>query len=142
MKRSALVRLALFLALLVGAVVGVRVLGADQYVRDFLEWVKGLGPWGPVLLALVYIPACVLMVPGTLITLAGGALFGPVRGTIAVSLGSTAGAGAAFLVGRFFARQWVEQKVAGNPRFRAVDRAVAAQGFKIVLLLRLSIVFP
>jgi uncharacterized membrane protein YdjX (TVP38/TMEM64 family) len=111
-------------------------------IRDFLDWVRGLGAWGLVALALFWIPAAILLVPGTVITLAGGALFGVVEATIAISLGSTVGACAAFLVGRGLARPWVERQIAGNARFQAVDHAIAAQGFKIVLLLRLSPVFP
>jgi uncharacterized membrane protein YdjX (TVP38/TMEM64 family) len=69
-------------------------------------------------------------------------LFGVVTGTIAVSLGSTTGACAAFLVGRTIARDWVNQKVQGNARFSTVSDAVAREGFKIVFLTRLSPVFP
>jgi len=95
-----------------------------------------------VLVAAVYIPACVLLIPGSLITLGAGSIFGILTGTVAVSIGSTLGACAAFLVGRTLARGWVEDKVAGNPRFRAIDQAVAEQGRKIVFLTRLSPVFP
>src|SRR5262249_24071426 len=70
------------------------------------------------------------------------AIFGVIRGFIAVSVGSVLGAAAAFFVGRKLARGWVEQKVAGNPRFQALDRAVGTRGFKIVLLTRLSPIFP
>ena len=69
-------------------------------------------------------------------------VFGVVKGSIAVSVGSTLGATAAFLVGRYLARNWVSGKVAGNEKFKAVDEAVAREGWKIVLLTRLSPVFP
>ena len=82
------------------------------------------------------------MVPGSLLTLGAGYAFGLVRGLLAVSAGSTLGACAAFLISRYLTRQWVERRVADNPRFRAIDRAVGRQGFKIVLLTRLSPVFP
>jgi uncharacterized membrane protein YdjX (TVP38/TMEM64 family) len=104
--------------------------------------VQGFGVWGPFFLGAFYIPASVLLVPGTLVTLAGGALFGFWETVVAISLGSTAGACAAFLVGRRIARPWVEQQVASNAKFQAIDRAIGEQGFKIVLLLRLSPVFP
>ncbi|HEX72269.1 MAG TPA: TVP38/TMEM64 family protein, partial [Candidatus Hydrogenedentes bacterium] len=77
-----------------------------------------------------------------IISLGAGFLFGVVVGTIAVSLGSTLGACAAFLVGRTVARDWVSQKVRGNAKFAAVSDAVAREGFKVVLLTRLSPVFP
>jgi uncharacterized membrane protein YdjX (TVP38/TMEM64 family) len=107
-----------------------------------LAWVQTLGPWGPVALAALYVVACVLLVPGSVLTLGAGFLFGIPVGAVTVSVGSTLGAAAAFLVGRTLARPWVERKVAGNPKFHAIDRAVRAQGFKVVLLVRLSPVFP
>jgi uncharacterized membrane protein YdjX (TVP38/TMEM64 family) len=111
-------------------------------LQRFLKWVDGLGDCGPVVLAAFYVPACLLFIPGSLVTLGAGALFGVVRGTIAVSVGSTLGASAAFWAGRTLARGLIEDKVAHNPKFRAIDQAVAAEGFKIVLLTRLSPVFP
>jgi uncharacterized membrane protein YdjX (TVP38/TMEM64 family) len=100
------------------------------------------GLLGPVIFVAAYVVATVLLVPGSLLTLAAGVAFGPVLGTAAVSVGSTAGATAAFLLGRL-ARPAVERRLlASNDKFAAVDRAVAAQGAKIVLLLRLSPLFP
>jgi uncharacterized membrane protein YdjX (TVP38/TMEM64 family) len=107
-----------------------------------LEWVPELGFWGPVALAVLYVFACVFLVPGMVLTLGAGFLFGVVQGTIAVSLGSTAGACAAFLVGRTVARSWIEGKMAENPKFAAVSQAVARRGFLIVVLIRLSPAFP
>lgn len=111
-------------------------------IQALLEWTRGLGFWGYVVVILFYIVACVLFIPGSLVTLAAGFLFGVVAGSITVSVGATLGASAAFLVGRFLARRRIERKVAGNPRFKAIDEAVGRQGFKIVLLTRLSPVFP
>jgi uncharacterized membrane protein YdjX (TVP38/TMEM64 family) len=91
---------------------------------------------------LLYVPACLFFVPGTILTLGGGFAFGFVRGAIAVSLGSTLGATAAFLAGRTLGRGFVARRVAVSPKFAALDRAVGRQGFKIVLLTRLSPLFP
>lgn len=135
-------KIAVLAALAVGLFVAYRFLPVEETLRSVLEWVRGLGVWGPLVVGALYVPATVLLVPGSVITLGAGALFGVVVGTIAVSLGSTAGACAAFWVGRTLARDWVAAKVAGNPRFKAIDRAVGRQGFKIVLLTRLSPVFP
>ena len=101
-----------------------------------------MGASGAMLIVLLYIAACVLMLPGSILTLGAGALFGVVTGTIAVSLGSTVGACAAFLVGRTVARRRIAPKVSANPRFAAIDRGVGREGFKIVLLTRLSPIFP
>jgi uncharacterized membrane protein YdjX (TVP38/TMEM64 family) len=142
MKKSAAIRL-LSIAWLIGAIAAILIVfPIKQYLQQFLEWIEGLGPWGPVVLAAAYIPATVFLIPGTVLTLGAGAIFGLVTGTIAISLGSTAGAAAAFWVGRTLARGWVEARIAGNPRFQAIDRAVGEHGFKIVLLTRLSPIFP
>jgi uncharacterized membrane protein YdjX (TVP38/TMEM64 family) len=89
-----------------------------------------------------YIVAAVLVVPGSILTLAAGFVFGLPVGIVLVSAGSVLGAAAAFLVGRFFARDWVAQRVARLPRFRALDSATRHEGFVIVLLARLSPLFP
>ena len=111
-------------------------------LRDMLAWIDGLGAWGPVLFVLIYIVATVLFVPGSALTLGAGALFGVGLGSALVSVGATLGATAAFLVGRYFARDWVAKKIEGNTAFAAIDRAVAAEGWKIVGLTRLSPAFP
>ena len=107
-----------------------------------LNWIAGLGIWGLIVFALIYILACVFFLPGSVLTLGAGALFGVVKGSILVSISSTLGATAAFLVGRYFARDWVAKKIEGNPKFAAIDQAVAGEGWKIVGLVRLSPAFP
>ena len=91
---------------------------------------------------MLYVLATVLFVPGSILTLGAGVLFGVVRGSLLVSVASTLGATAAFLTGRYFAREWVSEKIQGNSRFEAIDRAVAEEGWKIVGLTRLAPVFP
>ena len=111
-------------------------------LKSALDWISGLGIWGLVIFVVIYILACVLFIPGSILTVGAGALFGVVKGSILVSISSTFGATAAFLVGRYLARDWVAKKIAGNPKFSAIDRAVADEGWKIVGLVRLSPVFP
>jgi uncharacterized membrane protein YdjX (TVP38/TMEM64 family) len=108
----------------------------------FLEWVQGIGPWGAVLFAAAYVAAAILFVPGSVLTLAAGFVFGVPKGTIVVSFGSTAGAAAAFVVARRLAHAWIARRMAGRPMLVALGRAVEADGFKIVLLTRLSPVLP
>ncbi len=122
--------------------VATRFLPITEWVREGLAWVESLGVWGPVALIILYVLATVLFVPGVLLTFGAGILFGLVKGGITVSIGSTLGATAAFLVGRYFAREAVAQRIAGNAKFEAIDRAVANEGWKIVGLTRLSPVFP
>ena len=111
-------------------------------VPEFARWVDSLGAWGPLGFILGYVIACVAFVPGSLLTLAAGAIFGVLPGILYVFIGATLGASAAFLLARYGARSLVERKLEGNQRFAAVDRAIAREGRKIVLLLRLSPVFP
>jgi uncharacterized membrane protein YdjX (TVP38/TMEM64 family) len=131
-----------FGVVVVALIVATKVLPVAEYLQAALEWVQSIGVWGPVVIVGIYILACVLFVPGVILTLAAGFLFKLVLGTVAVSIGSTLGACAAFLVGRFLARDWIAQKVGNNEKFDAIDKAVGQEGFKIVLLTRLSPIFP
>jgi uncharacterized membrane protein YdjX (TVP38/TMEM64 family) len=125
---------------IVGVVLLARYLGG--YVPRFAVWVNELGVWGPVIFILGYAAAAVAFVPGSLLTLAAGAIFGLGAGVVYVFVAATMGASAAFLVSRYVARHAVERRLAGNPRFAAIDKAVGAEGRKIVFLLRLSPIFP
>lgn len=135
-------RVAVGLTLLILLVLSVVLLPVGDITRSFFAWVEGLGYWGPVVVALAYIPAGLVAFPGSVLTLGAGFLFGVVKGTLAVSAGSTAGAAAAFLVARRVGRTMVESRLNNHPRFRAVERAVGGSGFRIVFLTRLSPLFP
>lgn len=119
-----------------------RLLDIEALLRQALAWIGGLGPAGPLYFIALYIAACLLMLPGSILTLGAGALFGLVPGFLAVSTGATMGATCAFLAGRYLARGWVARRIAGSPKFSAIDEAVGREGWKIVLLTRLSPVFP
>lgn len=112
------------------------------YVPAFAQWVNGLGALGPLVFMLGYIVATVAFIPGSLLTLAAGAIFGLAKGTSFVFVAATLGATAAFLVSRYLARGLVEKRIAGNETFASIDAAIASQGRRIVFLLRLSPVFP
>ena len=115
---------------------------AGAYVPRFAEWVDGLGVWGPVAFIAGYALAVVGFIPGSILTLAGGAIFGILKGTVYVTIAATIGATGAFIVSRNFARTAIERKLRGDKRFAAIDEAVGSQGRRIVFLLRLSPVFP
>ncbi|MEZ5397009.1 MAG: VTT domain-containing protein, partial [Bryobacterales bacterium] len=101
-----------------------------------------LGVWGPVAFGLLYALWAVLFLPGAALTLAGGAVFGLLTGTITVLLGATLGAALSFLIARYFARDRVERLARSNAKFAAIDRAIAKGGWKIVAMLRLSPAMP
>ncbi len=90
----------------------------------------------------IYNLATLLFVPGSLLTVKGGCLFGIVWGSVYVLIAATLGAIWAFLLGRYLSRDWVCQKIGKNSQFQAIDRAVMQEGWKIVLLTRLSPIFP
>jgi uncharacterized membrane protein YdjX (TVP38/TMEM64 family) len=133
-------RILVALAAVLALVVFGRELGG--YVPRFAAWVDELGVWGPVAFVAGYALAVVAFAPGSLLTLAAGAIFGLGAGTAYTFVAATLGACAAFLVARHAARSWIEHRLAGNPRFAVIDRAIGEQGRKIVFLLRLSPVFP
>ena len=136
------VKLGLIVLLVAGFIAAVRMLPVAAWLEVFNAWVSELGVLGMVLFALVYAVATVLMVPGSLLTLAGGAVFGLLPGFVTILHGATLGAALAFLVSRFVARKHVESWIQEKPSFDVIDKAVAKQGWKIVFLTRLSPVFP
>jgi uncharacterized membrane protein YdjX (TVP38/TMEM64 family) len=104
--------------------------------------VEALGAWGPPVFVAGYVVATVLCLPGSLLTLAAGVLFGLVRGALYVFVAATLGATAACVIARHLARGAVERWLGGDPRIRAVDEAVGAGGWRLVALLRLSPAVP
>ena len=128
--------------LVVAALLWLRTLPLTDWLAVFNDWVQGLGPVGLLVYALAYTVATVLFLPGSLLTLAAGAAFGLLRGLGAVLVGASVGAALSFLVSRHLARRRVEEWIQSKPRFSAVDRAVAKEGWKIVFLTRLSPIFP
>ena len=111
-------------------------------VLTILAHIDGLGAAAPMAFIGLYVLAVVALIPASLMTIAGGAVFGLVRGVIYSLIGATLGSTAAFLLGRHVARRIVERRLAGMPRVAAIERAVSARGRRIVLLLRLSPVVP
>jgi uncharacterized membrane protein YdjX (TVP38/TMEM64 family) len=139
---NTIVKVALLAAIVVGLVLAAKYFNLQQGFRDALVWIEDAGPIGPIVFFGLYVMACVFMLPGLILTMGAGAVFGVVNGLLLVSLSSTVGATAAFLVGRYLAREMVARRVSGNATFSAMDEAVASEGWKIVVLTRLSPVFP
>ena len=131
------------LIVLIGTLLGLGwYFDAQSYLREILEWIRDRGAAGVAIFMGVYIVATVLFVPGSILTLGAGFVYGVLLGTVWVSIASTIGATAAFIVGRYFARDWVSGKISGNVRFATIDDAVGREGWKIVGLTRLSPIFP
>lgn len=134
-----LVRLLMVLALLAG--IATAVYYREQFSAEALEqWVAQFGAAGPLLFMLAYAAGTVLFLPGSVLTLAGGAIFGPVWGTVYNLTGATFGATLAFLVARYLAADWAERHSHG--RLQQLKTGVEAEGWRFVAFLRLVPLFP
>jgi len=132
----------LLVAALAGLVIAVTLLPVASWLIATVEWVRSAGALGVVAFSVIYIAAAVLLLPASVLTLGAGFVYGPIWGTLLVSPVSVAAAVVAFAAARTALRGWVTRRFARGPRFAALDRAIADDGFKIVALLRLSPVFP
>ena len=120
------------------AIIAVRTLPVAEWLGDFQTWIRELGTAGYLLYVLVYAVSCVLLIPASALTIGAGAIFGFGAGSVVVILGATLGASGAFLLGRFGLRRRVEAMLASRPKMAAIDAAVAREGVKVMLLMRLS----
>lgn len=122
--------------------------GAAYYLNRYgifkksLEAAGELGPWGPVVFVSFCIPAGILFVPSVMMFFTAGALFGLRGGFLFSLLGTTLGSAGAFLIGRYLARDWVAEKFSKNKKFQLLAEMVRRKGWKIILLARLSPLFP
>lgn len=112
----------------------------QQHKEDIRSFIRGLGPWGPSLYALIYAGGVVLAIPGTVLTVIAALLFGTWGGTAVVVAGATAGASAAFLIGRYLGRDFIAGRLRG--RWKAIDEGVREGGFSYLLFLRLVPLVP
>ena len=113
-----------------------------QKVPNIIEKTASSGPVGYLGFILIYIVSTVMMLPGSPLTFAAGALFGFWKGLILVSLSSTLGATCAFMVSRYLVRKSIEKRVLKNKKFQSIDNEINEQGWKIVILARLSPIIP
>jgi uncharacterized membrane protein YdjX (TVP38/TMEM64 family) len=114
----------------------------DEWIKALSSWVGKPGPFGIVVFALIYAVATVLFIPGSILSVAAGLIFGVGLGFIVAWTGALLGSSLAFLIGRYFARSKIEEKTKGNEEFKAIDEAIRKQGWKIIGLLRLSPLIP
>jgi pyruvate/2-oxoglutarate dehydrogenase complex dihydrolipoamide dehydrogenase (E3) component/uncharacterized membrane protein YdjX (TVP38/TMEM64 family) len=139
MKKS---RVILLVALLVAVGVGFFFLPLRQWFTQLESHVQSLGTVGPAAVVLAYVLCTVLLIPASIITLGAGTLFGLKTGFIVVVIGANLGAFCSFLLARTFLREKVAHWAQANAKFRFLDEAIGRQGFKMVLLTRLSPIFP
>jgi uncharacterized membrane protein YdjX (TVP38/TMEM64 family) len=141
-RRTAIWRWIAVAVILAALVAAGRVLPWQAWLRALEERIAALGALGVVLYGAIYVLAVLLFVPGLVLTLGAGFLFGIARGIVLVSAASTVAAAAAFIIARRVARRRIEGWARGRPDFAAIDRAIGEKGWKIVALLRLSPIVP
>lgn len=139
---SSKLKLVLLICLIATLIIAAKQLNFQGLLHTSLIWVKSLGLLAPMGFIVIYNLATILFVPGSILTLGGGFLFGVFWGSVYVLIAATFGATFAFLIGRHLSRNWVSRQIEKYPKFKAIARAVAREGWKIVLLTRLSPVFP
>jgi uncharacterized membrane protein YdjX (TVP38/TMEM64 family) len=122
-------------------------LGAFEYLSrenfdNLKAWFEGIGMVAPLVFILVWVAACVLFLPGIPVTVVGAFVFGPFWGTVYSLIGATIGATAAFLVGRYAARDMVEGLIQKNKVLQKIDAGVERQGWRMLMITRLVPIFP
>jgi uncharacterized membrane protein YdjX (TVP38/TMEM64 family) len=135
-------KILLVICLITIAIAAAKYFQLQQLIYAALAWIKTLGYLAPIAFIGIYNLATILLIPGSLLTLGGGFIFGVVWGSIYVLIAATLGATFAFLIGRYLSRNWVLQQLDKYPKFKAIEGAVSKEGLKVVLLTRLSPVFP
>ncbi|MCK4863905.1 MAG: VTT domain-containing protein [Gammaproteobacteria bacterium] len=134
-----LLRISVLLLLVAG--IAVAIIYREQFDANALEsWVKDAGSAGPIVFMLIYIIGTVFFLPGSVLTLAGGALFGPVYGAFYNLTAATIGAMISFIAARYLAHDWVEKKTGG--RMKQLKQGVEGEGWKFVAFVRLVPLFP
>jgi uncharacterized membrane protein YdjX (TVP38/TMEM64 family) len=142
-KPFPIAKTALAVAVVAGLFLLFRLLPIGAWIEEFKTYVRGQGALGYLIFGLVYVGASLIPGgPAAIMTLAAGAVYGVVTGTVLVSLSSITAATLAFLLARGAFRQRVEKIAEGNKTFGSLNRAIEKEGARIVALVRLSPVFP
>ena len=146
-KKRPWLKLLVILVVLVVAILLIRQSGVfegslrDQVMR-LDAFFQGLGFWAPLVFMVIWIAACVFLLPGLPVSIAGGLIFGAVWGSVWTTIGANLGAAAAFLVGRYAARDMVAGWVQKNKSLKKIDEGVERQGWRMLMITRLVPIFP
>jgi uncharacterized membrane protein YdjX (TVP38/TMEM64 family) len=132
----------LLLTVIIAVLIVAKTLGVGEKLGMLRDWINSLGAWGGIVFVFLYIIAVVAALPGSALTITAGAIFGSVFGVILVSLSSTIGAGLAFLIARYLARDAIVRWLSTNEKFRRLDQLTERHGAIIVALTRLVPIFP
>jgi len=127
---------------LIAMAAAAQIFGLGDRLDDLRSWILGLGPWGPLVFIAIYAIAVVAAIPGSVLSIAAGTMFGSLLGVAVVSVASTLGAAMAFAVARWFARDSIARWLANNEKFTKLDRMTSRHGAIVVAITRLVPLFP
>ena len=113
-----------------------------EYISELKDFINNFGILGPIVFFVIYVLATVLFLPGLPLSLLAGIVFGPILGSILVSISSTTGAALAFLVGRYTGRDWIINKFSDSDIFKKLDNGIKEQGWRMIAITRLIPIFP
>lgn len=113
-----------------------------EWLLQTMEWIRGAGWVGCVWFIVLYVLSGALFLPGSILTVGAGAVYGWGIGTLLVALSSSLGAALNFLTSRYIARKWIERKLESRPRFHSLAHAIGSRGWPLIMLSRLSPIFP
>ncbi len=135
-------KLLIFIVILISLLTAFFLLPVSEWLQAAVTWIQANPGISWLVFIVLYVTATVSLFPAVVLTLAAGAIFGVVKGSILVSVASITGAALAFVIGRTVAREQAQRFVARMPKFMALDKAIEKKGFIVVLLTRLSPLFP
>ncbi|NET42994.1 TVP38/TMEM64 family protein [Okeania sp. SIO2B3] len=141
-KFKKLCKFFLLFLVVISLIIVAKYFNLPELLKNILIWIENLGIWSPIAFIIIYNLATLLLIPGLVLTIGGGVIFGVIWGAIYVFFASTLGATIAFIIGRYISRDWVYQQLHQHPKFQVVNLAVLKEGFKIVFLTRLCPLFP
>ena len=117
-------------------------MGLTEFLHHSMEWIAQSGWSGVVWFVILYTLTCVFFLPGSVLTVGAGAVYGFWFSTVLVTVSSTLGAVVNFLTSRYLARGWMHGKLGPSGKFRALDKAVSAEGWRIIFTSRMSPIIP
>jgi uncharacterized membrane protein YdjX (TVP38/TMEM64 family) len=117
-------------------------MGLSEFLHHSMEWIAHSGWVGAVWFVVLYTLTCVFFLPGSILTIGAGAVYGFWFSTALVAISSTVGAAVNFLTSRYLARNWMQRKIGHNAKFRALEKAVCAEGWRMILISRMSPIIP
>jgi len=131
----------LMIVVILMIIIGIHI-NIPSWLSNLVEWIENYGWWGIILFILLHLIGSIIAIPAFVMAFAGGFIFGLGRGIIIVSISSTMGATAAFLVARYLVRDWIIRIMEKHPRYKIIDEAIAREGWQIIGLIRLSPIIP